>query len=151
MKGPAVDRTTLTGFRCSTGPSFELEVENWLRTDAVAWLNDVPRARFQRRQLAFVETEGTVVAVVAWQDIVLIDVDGIWLQVLAVAVDHQHTGIGRLAYDATVIHLQSTERAGDHLAGLVHVDNMRSQRLLATVGWTEVARQGDHAVWVGSL
>ena len=39
----------------------------------MGWLNDTPRAVFQRRQLVLLEDAGAVVAVAAWQDIVRVD------------------------------------------------------------------------------
>jgi hypothetical protein len=145
------DAARLNGFACSTGAPFEAEVEEWIRTTAVLWLNDVPRARFQRRSVGFVEDGDELVAVVAWQDIARIDLDGISLEVLAVSVDRQHSGHGTRAYDRTIDHLRTIERDGDHLAGLVHVDNGRSQRLLRAKAWTAVTTWGDHEVWVGRL
>jgi hypothetical protein len=147
----AGDAAAVSQFQCSTGAPFEDEVEAWIRTDAVAWANDLPRARFQRRTLAFIEEGEATVAVVAWQDIVLVDLEGIWLEVLAVELDHQHGGRGQAAYELTVDHLRRIERDGDHLAGLVHVDNDRSKRLLTNYGWSSVAPWDDHELWVGSL
>lgn len=147
----AGDVTRLGHFRCSTGAPFEDVVEAWIRADAVGWANDLPRARFQRRTLARVEDGEATAAVVAWQDIVRVDLEGIWLEVLAVALDHQHGGQGRAAYELTIEHLRTVEREGDHLAGLVHVDNHRSMRLLAAFGWSSVATWDDHELWVGSL
>jgi predicted N-acetyltransferase YhbS len=119
----------------------------------LAWVNDVPRATFQRRVLAVVEDDnGQIVAVVAWQDIVRVDLEGLWLEVLAVAADQQHTGKGREGYELTVAHLRSIERGGDHLAGLVHARNHRSKRLLTAFGWTDVRIWDDeHELWVGTL
>lgn len=145
------DRQRLSEFRCSIGPAFEDDVERWITTDAVAWLNDVPRSVYQRRQIALIEDDANLAAVVAWQDIADIPIDGIWLKVLAVGLDHQHAGAGHAAYDITVEHLRGLEREGDHLAGLVHVDNERSKRLLASVGWTVVDDLDDHELWVGQL
>jgi hypothetical protein len=51
----ADDAARLSQFRCSTGAPFEDEAEAWIRTDAVGWTNDLPRAQFQRRALAFIE------------------------------------------------------------------------------------------------
>ena len=145
------DAALLAGFACSTGPPFEAEVEDWIRTTAVAWLNDIPRARFQRRVLGLLEDGDELVAVVAWQDIARIDLEGIWLEVLAVSVARQHDGRGSQAYALAIDHLRTVDRDGDHLAGLVHVDNDRSGRLLITMGWTAVTTWGDHEVWVGRL
>ena len=39
----------------------------------MGWLNDTPRAVFQRRQLVLLEDAGAVVVVTAWQDIVRVD------------------------------------------------------------------------------
>jgi hypothetical protein len=145
------DAARLNEFRCSTGAPFEGEVEAWIRTDAVCWANDLPRARFQRRTLAFIEDGGATVAVVAWQDIVRVDLEGIWLEVLAVELEHQHGGRGQAAYELTIDHLRAIEHDGDQLAGLVHVDNDRSKRLLTAYGWSSVAPWDDHELWVGSL
>lgn len=145
------DAVRLDQFRCSTGAPFEDDVESWIRTDAVEWASDLPRARFQRRTLALVVDREAAVAVVAWQDITRVDLEGIWLEVLAVALEHQHSGRGRDAYELTVDHLRTIERDGDHLAGLVHVDNTRSKRLLTDFGWISVAPWKDHELWVGSL
>lgn len=145
------DAARLDEFRCSTGAPFEDDVEAWIRADAVVWANDLPRARFQRRTLALVEDGATTAGVVAWQDITRVDLEGIWLEVLAVELDHQHGGRGHAAYELTVDHLRTIERDGDRLAGLVHVDNDRSKRLLAAVGWSSVAPWDDHELWVGSL
>ena len=147
----ASDAARLDQFRCSTGASFEDNVETWIRNDAVAWANDLPRAQFQRRTLALVEDGASTAAVVAWKDITRVDLEGIWLEVLAVALDHQHGGQGQAAYELTIDHLRTIERDGDHLAGLVHVDNHRSKRLLTAVGWSSVAPWDDHELWVGSL
>jgi hypothetical protein len=147
----AGDAARLDQFRCSTEAPFEDDVEAWIRTDAVGWANDLPRARFQRRTLAFIEDGGETVAVVAWQDIVRVDLEGIWLEVLAVELDHQHGGRGQAAYELTTDHLRTIEREGDYVAGLVHVDNDRSKRLLTTYGWSNVAPWDDHELWVGQL
>lgn len=71
------DAAQLAGFACSTGAPFEVEVEDWIRSTAVAWLNDIPRARFQRRSVGLVEDGHELVAVVGWQDIARIDLEGI--------------------------------------------------------------------------
>lgn len=145
------DAVRLSQFRCSTGAPFEGEVEEWICTDAVAWANVLPRSLFQRRTLALIEDGEATVAAVAWQDIVRVDLEGIWLEVLAVALDHQHGGRGQAAYELTVDHLRAVERDGDHLAGLVNVDNDRSKRLLTAYEWSSVATWDDHELWVGSL
>lgn len=145
------DAARLGAFACSTGAPFETEVEEWIRTTAVVWLNDVPRARFQRRSVGFIEDADQLIAVVAWQDIARIDLEGIWLEVLAVGLTHQHGGNGSRTYDVTVDHLRTIDRDGDNLAGLVHVDNGRSQRLLAAKHWSAVATWGDDELWIGSL
>ncbi len=145
------DAVRLSQFRCSTGAPFEDEVEAWIRTDAVAWANDLPRAQFQRRTLGLIVDGEELFAVVAWQDITRVDLEGIWLEVLAVALDHQHGGRGQEAYELTVDRLRAVERDGDHLVGVVHVDNARSRRLLAAFGWSSVAPWDDHELWVGSL
>lgn len=148
---PAWDGLRLAAFSCSTGLPFEEEVERWVRADALGWLNDVPRATFQRRVIGLVEQSDSLVAVVAWQDIARVDLEGIWLEVLAVNVDHQHGGNGAAAYELVVDRLRAVDRDGDHLAGLVHLDNVRSKRLLAAKGWAYVSTSGDHELWVGSL
>ena len=147
----AGDGDRLAGFTCSTGQPFEDEVEAWIGTRASAWLNDIPRTTFQRRALGLLEEGDDLVAVVAWQDIVRVDLEGIWLEVLAVATSHQHSGRGRQVYDLTIDHLGTIDRDGDHIAGLVHGDNRRSQRLLTEVGWTSVGRSDDHDLWVGAI
>lgn len=147
----AGDAARLDHFRCSTGAPFEDEVEAWIRTDAVGWANDLPRALFQRRTLALVEDGAATAVVVAWQDIARVDLEGIWLEVLAVELDHQHVGQGQAVYELTVNHLRTVARDGNDLAGLVHVDNDRSKRLLTTYGWSSVAPWDDHELWVGSL
>ena len=91
------DAARLAGFTCSTGAPFEVDVETWIRSTAVQWLNDIPRTRFQRRSVGLVENEDELVAVVAWHDIARIDLEGIWLEVLAVSVDSQHGGHGTQA------------------------------------------------------
>ncbi len=141
----------LDQFRCSTGAPFEDDVEAWIRADAIGWANDLPRARFQRRTLALIEEGEATAAVVAWQDIARVDLEGIWLEVLAVVLDHQHGGQGQAAYELTIDHLRTIERDGDQLAGLVHVDNHRSKRLLTAFGWSSIAPWDDHELWVGSL
>lgn len=148
----ADDPQRLSTFRCSTGLAVEDDVERWITTDARTWLNDVPRATYQQRQLGLIDDDaGALAAVIAWQDIADIPLEGIWLKALAVSLDHQHAGNGRAAYDITVDHLRTIDHEGDHIAGLVHVDNQRSKRLLASVGWTDVALWDDHELWVGSL
>lgn len=144
------DAPRLAGFSCSTGPPYEDDVEAWICTAAIGWLNDIPRARFQRRSIGLVEDGDELFAVVAWQDVARVDVDGIWLEVLAVNVTRQHGGHGARAYDTTADHLRTVDRNGNNLAGLVHVDNRRSQRLL-TAGWRTVATWDDHELWVGQL
>lgn len=147
----AGDGARLAGFACSTGHPFEDEVEAWIRRQATLWLNDIPRTTFQRRVLAVIEEGDDLVSVVAWQDIVRVDLEGIWLEVLAVDTSHQHSGRGRQVYDLTANHLATIDRDGDHIAGLVHRDNQRSMRLLAEVGWTFVAPSDDYELWVGRL
>ena len=93
----AGDAALLADFACSTGPAFEREVEEWIQAHAVGWLNDVPKAVFQRRQLVILEDAGAVAAVAALQDIVRVDLEGIWLEVLAVAVTSQYAGGARRA------------------------------------------------------
>lgn len=122
-----------------------------MRTDALGWLSDIPRATFQRRALGLIEEVGSLAALVAWQDIADVDLEGIWLEVLAVNVDQQHCGKGIETYELVVERLWATDRDGDCLAGLVHVDNARSKRLLALVGWTSASLWDDHELWVGHL
>lgn len=146
------DPAGLAAFECSTVLPFEDSVQQWIRRDAIGWVTDVPRATFQRRALAFVDDDGgDVVAVVAWQDITRIDIEGIWLEVLAVGLDHQHRGNGQAVLDATLEHLRTIDRDGDRVAGLVHPDNTRSKRLLTRAGWTDVAVLDGHELWVGAL
>ena len=147
----AGDGARLLGFTCSTGHPFEAEVEPWIGAQATLWLNDIPRTTFQRRALALIEKGDDLVAVVAWQDIVRVDIEGIWLEVLAVKSSHQHSGQGRQAYDLTVAHLRTIEREGDYIAGLVHGDNGRSKRLLSAVGWSFVSPSDDYELWAGSI
>lgn len=147
----AEDVARLAEFACSTGPAYEDDVEDWIRTRSLGWLNDVPKAIFQRRQLMLVEDGADLVAVSAWQDIVQVDLDGIWLEVLAVASTSQHGGRGQQAYDLVLEHLRGVDRDGSVLAGLVHVDNQRSQRLLTRNDWQSVAPWHDHELWVGRL
>lgn len=148
---PATHAARVAAFGCSTGAPYEDEVEQWIRHDAIGWVNDLPRATFQRRVLGMIEDGGDLVAIVAWQDIIRVDLDGIWLEVLAVSLDHQHGGRGVASYDLVVDHLRTIARDGDHLAGLVHVDNIRSKRLLEAEGWTSVSAWDDHELWVGHL
>lgn len=147
----AGDGARLAGFTCSTGQPFEDEVEAWIRTQATLWLNDIPRTTFQHRVLALIEEGDDLIAVVAWQDIIRVDIEGIWLEVLAVESSNQHAGQGRRAYDLVVEHLRTIERDGDHLAGLVHRDNDRSKRLLGAVGWSFISPSDDYELWIGSL
>ena len=108
---------------------------------------------FQRRAIALVEDDdSTLVAVASWQDIVRIDLDGIWVEELAVATTHQHSDTGTTAYELATDHLRTIDRDGDHLAALVHVSNTRSKRLLSTVGWQKTTDgDGDHELWFGRL
>lgn len=146
------DPAILASFAYSTGMPFENDVEQWIRNSALVWVNDLPRATFQRRVLAFVDDgAGDMAAVVAWQNISRVDLEGIWLEVLAVGVDHQHRGAGREALDATMTHLRGVDRDGDRVAGLVHPRNARSQRLLSAAGWASIAMLDDHELWVGTL
>ncbi len=153
--GPSAgDAALLEQFACSTstGPAFEEEVEEWIQTRAVGWLNDTPRAVFQRRELVLLEDAGAVVALAAWQDIVRVDLEGIWIEVLAVAATAQHGGNGQEAYDLVVHELRTVERDGDVLAGLVHVENHRSQRMLTRNGWRALGGwEDDHELWVGRI
>jgi RimJ/RimL family protein N-acetyltransferase len=146
------DPAVLASFACSTGLPFEDEVEQWIRATALAWVNDLPRASFQRRALELVvDDAGDTVAVAAWQDITRIDVEGIWLEVIAVGLDYQHRGTGREVLEATMAHLRGIDRDGDRVAGLVHPDNARSKRLLSAAGFTNVAMLDDHELWLGTL
>lgn len=149
---PADDAALLTGFRCSTGLAFEDEVENWINVQAVAWLNDLPYTTFQRRHIQLVEDDDdTVVAVYAWQDITRIDIDGIWLEVLAVATGHQHRGTGRAVLAAAKTHLAATPHDGQAIAGLVHPDNHRSRDMLLDDGWIHLGQLDGHDLLVGRL
>lgn len=113
---PGPDAQRLAAFRCSTG-TYEDDVEHWINHDAVAWLNDIPYATFQRRNLHLVEDDaGGLVGVFAWQDIVRVDLEGIWLEVLAVAVDHQHHGTGRAVLTLAKSHVATVESDGDAIA-----------------------------------
>ena len=146
------DAERLAEFTCSTGLPFEDAVEDWVRHSAVGWVNDVPRSTFQRRAFMLVEDDDReLIAVAAWQDIVRVDVEGIWLEALAVASDHQHSGTGRRVYDLVKAQLGQADRSGDHVAGLLHADNVRSKRLLASVGWRAVTAWEDHELWIGDL
>jgi hypothetical protein len=147
----AGDEARLAGFSCSTGEVHEDDVEQWIRTDALAWLDDVPKTLFQRRRLALIEEDDQLMAIVAWQDIVRVDLEGIWLEVLAVATPKQHGGHGQRSYDLINDHLRTVERNGDVVAGLVHVENARSKRLLTVKGWRSAALCDDNELWVGSL
>lgn len=146
------DARALAGFVCSTGASFEDDVQDWIRADAIGWLNDIPKSGFQRRHLALVEDGSSLVGVTAWQDIIRVDLEGIWLEVLAVSTESQHGGLGQAVYDLVIDHLRTVDRDGDHLGGVVHVDNERSQRLLDRNGWQRVADwDTDHELWAGLL
>ena len=146
------DALALAGFVCSTGPSFEDDVQNWVRTDAIGWLNDLPKSVFQRRHLALIDDGSSVVAITAWQDIIRVDLEGIWLEVLAVAAGSQHRGVGQATYDLVIEHLRTVDRDGDHVVGVVHLANSRSQRLLDRNGWQRVAAwDADHELWAGRL
>lgn len=141
------DAHRLATFACSSGEPFEDDVEQWIRTTSVAWLNDVPRTTFQRRVLALLEDGGELVAVAAWQDIIRVDLEGIWLQVLAISTTHQHGGNGRGSYELVVEVLRQIERDGDHVAGLVHPDNHRSR---SVTSHTATSASGRSAVRIGS-
>lgn len=135
VRAGADDPAVLASFACSSGSPFDDDVERWVQTTAIGWANDVPRATFQRRGLAIVDDEiGAMAAVVAWQDITRVDLDGVLLECLAVNRDHQHRGCGREVLDATMEHLRGIDHDGNHVAGLVHPDNTRGQRLLASAG-----------------
>ena len=152
VSADAQDATRLAEFRCSTGAAFEDDVEQWIAHHGLAWLNDRPRAVFQRRALNLVEDDdGALVAIVAWQDIVRIDRDGIWLEVLAVATDHQHHGTGEQVLALATDHFRTIERDSDDLACLVHPDNHRSRRMLTNAGWLTLGRLDDHDLMIGRL
>lgn len=86
------------------------------------------------------------------QDIVRVDLEGIWLEVLAVAGTSQHGGRGQEAFDLVIDQLRTVERDADLLAGLVHVDNHGSQRMLTRHGWRAVASwDDDHELWVRQI
>ena len=146
-----VDAVRLGAFRCSTGPAYEAEVEQWINRDAARWVNDAPHATFQRRCLHVVEESGDLVAVIAWQDIAWIDVEGIWIEVLAVAVAQQHRGTGRAVLRLVLDHLATVDREGDAVAGLVHPDHHRSHAMLTAAGWTEIGEMDGYILMVGSL
>ena len=146
------DAARLRAFTCSTGTLFEDEVQIWIRSASAAWFNDVPRSAFQRRVLALIEDDaGSLVAVAAWQDIIRVDLDGIWLEVLAVATEHQHSGNGNRAYGLVVDRQRADGRGGESVAGLVHPDNGRSKRLLTAVGWEQIDHLDDHELWLGRI
>ncbi|HWL43299.1 MAG TPA: hypothetical protein VNQ73_10185 [Ilumatobacter sp.] len=149
----AGDTQRLAEFACSTGTKHEDEVQHWIRDQAVAWINDVPRAEFQRRSLALIEDgDATLAAVAGWQDIVRVDVEGIWIEVLAVANSHQHRGTGLAVYQLVTERLRTAKRQGDHLAGLVHGDNACSKRLLTAMSWHSAATWDEHhELWLGGL
>lgn len=141
----AADSRRLKRFRCSTGQPFENDVERWINRKAFAWLHDLPYAAFQHRSLHVVEDEDNeLIAVFAWQDIVRVDVEGIWLEVLAVSLEHQHQGTGRAVLTAAKAHLVTTERDGDAIVALVHPDNDRSRRLVSDDGWIRVSELDGH-------
>ncbi len=119
------DLERLAEFTCSTGLPFEDAVGDWIRHAAVGWVDDAPRSTFQRRALALVEdNEGGLVAVAAWQDIVRVDVEGIWLEALAVAADHQHSGTGQRVYYLIVDRLiDDIDRVGNRVAGPMQLAN----------------------------
>lgn len=127
-------------------------METWIRHDATSWANDLPAATFQRRTVVLVEDHSRkLVAVVAWQDITRVDLEGIWIEALAVALDRQYAAQGQAVYRRVVAHLRTIDRNGDHLAALVDLDNHRSKRMLADAGWNRITVWGDHELWVGSL
>jgi RimJ/RimL family protein N-acetyltransferase len=145
----ASDTDRLRTFACSTGKPFEDEVEDWIRAAAIGWVNDVPRATYQRRALAVIEDDaGSLVAVAAWQDIIRVDLDGIWLQVLAVSTNHQHGGYGQRAYELVIERLHADDGTVANLAGLVDPDNYRSKRLLTAVGWGHDDDLAGHELWI---
>ena len=149
---PGSDGPALTGFRCSTGSAFEDDVEQWINQQAVLWLNDLPYATFQRRNLVLVENDrGDLVAVYAWQDITRIDVEGIWLEVLAVAVDDQHAGTGRTVLAEAKTRIVAAPHDGQVIAGLVHPDNTRSRAMLEADGWLQIGQLEGHDLLVGRL
>lgn len=123
-----------------------------MRHDAMAWANDLPAATFQRRTVVLAEDHARkLVAVVAWQDITRVDLEGIWIEALTVDLDRQHAAQGQAVYQKTVAHLRTIDRNGNHLAALVNLDNHRSKRLLTGAGWNSSTVWGDHELWVGSL
>lgn len=149
----AGDTQRLAEFTCSTGAGYEDEAQHWIRDQAAAWINDVPRSEFQRRSLALIEDDdATLAAVAAWQDIVRVDVEGIRIEVLGVANSHQQRGAGIAVHQLVIEHVRTADRQGDHLAGLVHIDNARSKRLLTTAGWHSAATWDKHyELWLGGL
>jgi hypothetical protein len=146
----SADEVLVDGFRCSTGAPWEDEVEQWIRSDAIGWLSARP-ARFQCRNLHLVEDRGELVAVFAWRDIVEMDVDGIWFEVLAVSVPRRHCGTGREVLALAEAHLLTVEREGDVIAGLVHPDNVGSQAMLAAAGWQQVREMRGYVLMVGRI
>jgi hypothetical protein len=142
----------MTGFRCSTGSVFEDDVEQWINQQAVLWLNDLPYATFQRRNLELVENDrGDLVAVYAGQDITRIYVEGIWLEVLAVAVDDRHAGTGRTVLAEAKTRIAAAPHDGQVIAGLVHPDNTRSRAMLEADGWLQIGKLEGHDLLVGPL
>ena len=139
---------------CATAIPGQADVEHWINHRAAVWLNDTPRNTFQRRSLALAETthrDGDVIGVVAWQDITNIDLEGIWLEVVAIRVDHQHRGTGQAILDLTIEHLRTIDRDGDHIAGLVHPNNTPCRQLLTSAGWTNITTLSGHELWATKL
>jgi GNAT superfamily N-acetyltransferase len=145
-----IDEPAIRGFTCSTGPWWEAEVENWIRSDAVGWLS-AGSARFQRRNLHLAEDDGELVAVFAWRDIVEIDADGIWLDVVAVTASRRHSGVGRQVLALVLAHLVAVERGEDVIAGLVHPNNVGSQAMLVDAGWQPVRDMRGYRLMVGRI
>lgn len=127
-------------------------MQRWINRKAFAWLNDMPYAAFQRRNLHVVEDEANeLIAVFAWQDIVRVDIEGIWLEVLAVSLEHQHQRTGRTVLAAAKAHVATIDRDGDAIVGLVHPDNHRSRRLLSDDSWVRVGELDGHDLMASRL
>ena len=132
---PRRDGPALTGFRCSTGPAFEDDVEQWVNQGGGPLAERPSVYDFPAANLELVEDDrGDLVAVYARQDITRIDVEGIWLEVLAVAVDGQHCGTGRTVLAEAKTRIAVPPHDGQVIAGLVHPDNTQS----CSVPWPSI-------------
>jgi hypothetical protein len=92
-----------------------------------------------------------LVAVFAWRDIVEIDADGIWLEVVAVSTARRHSGVGRQVLALVRAHLVAVEREGDVIAGLVHPGNVGSQAMLVDAGWQALREMRGYRLMVGRI